>query len=301
MSFEDWTEYLYKTLYSKYGNKMDEYIIGNKNFSIKYIENNFLRICAKNFVNNPHIKFDKYINYKKENINYTNMNIYKDELERMLDLHGDYEYIKLMEKEYNHKINYTYLSMNNNITWDMIKSYKNEEWYNNALITYNKNITLDIVIDNLYFFDKENIKNISKNESVKWKDVINHPEIEWNYKDLSLNSNITFDIVLKNLDKKWCFRNLSYNKNITLEIIKKYPEFNWCMYGYIQNPNLMFNELEELKIFKNYSENMLLYYISLGNYDKERDKYFINNNIIIDENTKNILNKKMYDYNYFLL
>lgn len=292
--FEDWSDYLYKRLYNKYGSGIKFYIYANKNLSWKYIEENLSKNVDYDFLScNPNINIENVFTKYKENDLYTHLyHSKRDILYEYVDSYGTYEYIKYMEKECNHIINYNYLSSNSNITWEFIKNNSDKPWNIFFMIGYNKNITLDIVLENPDYF-----KNISKNklseiETLTWNNIINHPEIDWNFSILSKNSNITFDIVMNNLDKEWCFTRLSSNPNITYDIIQKNQQFNWSIERYLLNKNLTLNELDIIDIRKdtNHFETTMRN-IAINHYDKDR-KYFIKkNNIIVDEEQENILDK----------
>ena len=295
--FEEWSDYFYNKIFNKYGLVAKSRIVCNKNLSWKYIENNLISNVYYEFmVLNPHIELDyiktKYIDLKHGMSNcehYTHLRFYYKELYKYIDLYKPYEYIKYMEKKYNHIIDYELLSMNKYITWDFIKNNPDIKWnYKNIIL--NKNITFDIIINNKNYFINEYIsENISKNKNITWSDIEKHPEINWNYNYLSKNYNIDFDIVLNNLKEKWSFNKLSMNSNITLDIIKKYPQFNWSLPGYLKNPNLKLSDLDEFDKIWNIKSDKYINEICIANYDIDREEYCRNNNINIDDKLKQIL------------
>lgn len=304
--FEEWSEYFYNRIFNKYGLISKSRIVCNKNLSWKYIENNLIsNIYYEFMVLNPHIELDyiknKYIDLKNGIINcehYTHLRFYYHELDKYIDLYKYYEYIKYMEENYNHKIDYELLSMNKYITWNFIKNNPDKKWnYKNIIL--NKNITFDIIINNKNYFKDEYInENISKNKNITWLEIQKHPEINWNYNYLSKNYNIDFNIVLNNLEKKWSYKNLSMNKNITLDIIKKNPQFNWSLEGYLKNPNLRLDDLDELDKIWNDKSEKYINEICIANYDIDREEYFINNKIIIDNKLKDILDNNTIERLY---
>jgi hypothetical protein len=84
--------------------------------------------------------------------------------------------------------NYQYLSMNKNLTFDIVVKHPDKPW-NWDILSRHINITFEIIQDNL---DKP-----------------------WNWKIIGFSENITWDIILNNLDKPWNFDLLSQYKNIT--------------------------------------------------------------------------------------
>jgi hypothetical protein len=292
--FEEWSDYFYKRLYSKYGEKIRHYLYVNKNLSWKYIEENLSKQVDYNFLSfNPNINIeDVFLKYKESDL-YTHL--YHSQryiLNECIDLYETYEYIKYIEKEYNHKINYNYLSSNSNITWDFIKNNLDKEWTPSFMIGYNKNITLKIVLENSEYFNKVDSYKLSSIETITWNDIISHPEIDWNYSILSENKNITFDIVMNHLDKKWNFSRMSMNPNITLDIIEKNKQFDWSIEKYLLNKNVTFDELDRINIDL-HSKNIeiIMRNIAVNHYDKDRNDFIKKNNIIIEEKQKYNLDK----------
>ena len=82
-------------------------------------------------------------------------------------------------------ISYCYLSLNRNVTIDIVKNNPQIEW-------------------NYYF--------LSENPNITWEIVQNNPQIPWDYGTLSRNTNITWEIILNNPQIKWNYRALSYNR-----------------------------------------------------------------------------------------
>jgi hypothetical protein len=81
--------------------------------------------------------------------------------------------------------NYTYLSRNENITFEIVQTIPDKDWD--------------------YF-------GLSQNSNITWRIVQDNPDIHWDYDWLSMNPNITWEIVEANPDKPWNFNRLSRNK-----------------------------------------------------------------------------------------
>jgi hypothetical protein len=319
MSFEDWSEYLFNKIYNKIGDDIfDLGIYANKNFTWIFFQKKY-----KEYINkNPHYKLDfQQLSYNpnitidivnqnhyeywnkdvlkfnfSKNANYFFQNHFHKKYEIILELDETYENIKYYEKNYDYKINYSLLSQNQNITWEIINKNRDKKWSIYNLIQYNKNITLDIVLNNLDFFGEKSLQKISLNPNITWNDIVNHPEIKWNFYDLSSNPNITIDIVLNHLEKGWSFPKLSCNSNITFDIIKKYNHLNWCINNYCRNPNFNLDDLENISFSEDsYNKKNMIKNICLHNYDKNREEYCKKNNIQNDDSLKNI---NMFDICY---
>ena len=292
-------------------------IFSNKNFDLVFFNKHSELIIDYELLSyNPNITFDYIIENKyclwsdvilnkilgKNIINYTLYNKYYNEMHKfykfdiLYELFETWDNLLYIEKKFGHKIKYNILSMNKNISWDIIINNIHKDWNFEYLVIYNQNITIDIVLNNKKYFNDKCIKLLSKNKNIKWQDIIKYNNIDWNYTDLSLNRNITFDIVLNNLDKNWCFNRLSSNPNITIDIILKYNNFQWSIYWYSFNPNIRLNDIDKIK-FTNYTpnKNLIIKNLFLNNYDIDRNEYFQNNNIQIDQNLINILNNDNFE------
>ncbi len=110
----------------------------------------------------------------------------------------------------NAKWNWSSLSSNENITWDIVKENIERPWDWRCL-TMNKNITWEII--------KENI------------------DLPWNWYELSRNENITWEIVKTNIDKPWDWYGLSSNKIITWDIVKENINLPWNWLALSSNGN----------------------------------------------------------------
>ena len=116
---------------------------------------------------------------------------------------------------------YSELSLNPNITWEIIKSNPDKPW---------------------------NYSELSLNSNITWKIVQANPDKPWDYCELSSNPNITWEIIKSNHDKPWNYSCLSQNPNITFKYIKKNIGKNWNVY------ELSLNEftLEKEMFFRKY-------------------------------------------------
>ena len=329
-TFDDWSEYLYKLLQKKINNIFSlekkifihDNIFSNKNFNINFflkhpelkIDYNLLsynpNVTYEYIVENKYFLWNKIIlnkRFGKDIKNYILNNKYYNDLNKfyifdiLYEIYESWENILYIEKNYNHEIRYQLLSMNKNISWEIILNNIDKDWNFEYLVIYNENITVDIVLNNKKYFNDYCIKLLSKNKGINWNDILKHNEIEWNYKDISLNPNITFDIVLNNLDKKWCFHRLSSNPNITIDIIMQYNQFNWSMYWYSYNPKIQLNDIDKIKISNDEINDQILIIknLFLNNYDFDRDKYFEENNIKTNKYINEILKNNNFEFSVY--
>ena len=90
-----------------------------------------------------------------------------------------------------------------------IKENPDKPWFFGWL-SLNPNITWDIVKDNP---DKLwNFKLLSINPNITWNIVKANPDVPWDFYYLSQHPNITWDIVKDNPDIPWDFKKMSANK-----------------------------------------------------------------------------------------
>ena len=62
---------------------------------------------------------------------------------------------------------------------------------------------------------------------VTWNDVLENPNIWWNWEALSQNLNITWEIIINNPDQKWNWSYVSLNPNLTWDIIINNMNKKW--------------------------------------------------------------------------
>jgi hypothetical protein len=133
------------------------------------------------------------------------------------------------------KWNWSGISLNPNITWDIIQKYSNEErtgikglkWDKRALsshpnitwsiissnldwgwdwkrVNINPNITWEIARDNLHLLS-ETMKGVT------FKTVLDNPNVEWDQADISRLPSLTWKNVRDNINRNWDWKWLSYN------------------------------------------------------------------------------------------
>jgi len=90
------------------------------------------------------------------------------------------------------------LSMNENITWDILKNNPNIPWDMNCM-SINPNITFDIVENNL---DKKwSWYFLSQNPSITYEDIINNPDKKWDFESMSFNKFEKDPFIQKKINK----------------------------------------------------------------------------------------------------
>ena len=141
------------------------------------------------------------------------------------------------------KIDWSWLSLNPNITWDIVKENPDKPW-SWYWLSSNPNITMDII-----------------------KEKQDKP---WDWAGLSDNPNITMDIVKANPDKPWDYSEVSYNPNLTFELIFNNPCKNWYWHNLSTNPFTKEREMfMERKLREHNAAFKIQTYWRRANYDPE--------------------------------
>ena len=132
------------------------------------------------------------------------------------------------------------LSRNPNITWDIVQKVPNKQWIW-CVLCQHPNITWDIVQQNPDI--PWDWYGLSYNPNITWDIVQKHPG-SWDWYGLSRNPNIaTRDIIQQNPDKPWKWSCITANPN--WDIIQQYPDKLWCWYGLSENPNLSWDFVQQ--------------------------------------------------------
>jgi len=145
--------------------------------------------------------------------------------------------------------------MKNEQLIDFVNKYQHKTW-NWTALSLNKNITMNIILE--YPEKPWNWNMLSKNINFNFDIVEKYPQKPWNWKYLSLNRNITMDIIEKYEDK-WDWRALSSNHCITVDIFEKYHEKPWDWYWLSRNFGIT------IDIINKYYQKPWNYMLLLGN------------------------------------
>lgn len=105
----------------------------------------------------------------------------------------------------------------------------------NAL-SKNRTVTYQTVLDHPEL--RWSYAGLSENRNVLWEHVKMHENEDWSYDGLSKNPNMSMAIVLENQDKNWNFSNLSSNPCIHMDDIDANLHLPWEWEEVSRNPNL---------------------------------------------------------------
>ena len=121
------------------------------------------------------------------------------------------------------KWNYRGLSLNPDVTWEVIQANLEKPWEWSIL---------------------------SCHLGITWEAVNAHSDKPWSWNDISRNPSITWEIVKANPDKPWKWYYLSMNKSITWDIIQANPDkqWHWCKLSY--TPGMLITKKDEARISK---------------------------------------------------
>lgn len=214
--------------------------------------------CSEEYIpqigNNPNLSLEFLINkYQDES------EIIRDSFSSIMNHHD--MTIEAMEK-YNlsdilmndDKIDF---SENPNITIDIIKKYKNKDWWDWSLLIQNPKITADDILKNPQLPWGPN-PPWWENPNVSVEQLINKGlRHKYKWTTVSCSPNTPIDFILSNLkiywnsNCNWDDDGVSANPNLTPDIILKYPKLNWS-YENISSNLMTFHPVVYLKYIKKY-------------------------------------------------
>jgi hypothetical protein len=152
------------------------------------------------------------------------------------------------------------ISGHNNITLEMIKNNPDLPWDYEGVIG-NKNIKFDDLkkyiikeinineinwikevqeTDKLLTGESLTLRTLQMNKGITEEDIINNPEINWNYIWLSSNCNMSLDFVLKNKELDW-----------DVDMLFSRPTTTW---DEIKNGELFYDDYDKENLLSNFSE-----------------------------------------------
>ena len=105
---------------------------------------------------------------------------------------------------------------------DIIKENPQIPW-NYTFISMNPNLTIKFIKEN--FIKTWRWDYISCNENITWENIQENINFPWSWTNIGKNPNITWDIIRKNPNYPWYYRDISHNKDIfdiSNERIRKY-------------------------------------------------------------------------------
>lgn len=122
--------------------------------------------------------------------------------------------------------NWIYISSRDDIPWQDIIKYIHLDWdWDNIL--RRKDIVfsdvLNIIQQNKIF--NVPIQDISYN--VKWNDIYNNKNFDWDWVYVSINPNITIQNIIDNINFPWQWKRVSCRPDITLDYVLENPDLRW--------------------------------------------------------------------------
>jgi hypothetical protein len=79
---------------------------------------------------------------------------------------------------------------------------------------------------------------LTRNPSITFKDIFDHPNLPWDWEGLSNNPSISFQNVLDYPDNEWDWWHLSRNPSITFQNVIDHPDKPWDWEGLSENPSI---------------------------------------------------------------
>lgn len=85
---------------------------------------------------------------------------------------------------------------------------------------------------------------LSKNRTVTYQTVLDHPELRWSYAGFSENRNVTWEHVNMNRNVVWSFDGLSKNPNMSMAIVLENLDKNWNFHNLSSNPCIDMHDID---------------------------------------------------------
>jgi len=127
------------------------------------------------------------------------------------------------------------VSRNPNVTLEHVMQHPNLSWCDIGL-SFNKNIPISYLLKHCL---KSHNYGFSLRADLKIAYIHNKTVTWWDY--ISENSSFTFDDMINNPDIQWNWASASANPNIVFGIIQQHPELPWDYTEFSRNPNVTFD------------------------------------------------------------
>lgn len=155
--------------------------------------------------------------------------------------------------------NYSLLSQNTSLTWDIILNYPNKPWdYFKLLANPAMSNNLNIILEKIKHYDyaysnypHNSNQNVSDdwmlcNPTITMNTIRGDPDKIYRFNKLANTDNkilkyIKWEFIEENIQLNWDFNILSRKENINWDIIDRYPDKNWD-YEYLSVLNLKSNK-----------------------------------------------------------
>jgi hypothetical protein len=203
-------------------------ICANQNFTVEMMERwiEFANLyCA---CDNPNLTLD----FIAKHVNIFKRDIYQELCKNSVItcdafLHSPIPFIRLWE-------NFSY---NPNVSVEFALQHKDKSWDWTGISR--KPITIKQILENPDV--TWNYYGISSNSSITMDMITSNPEFPWKWFCVAYNPNITMEFVLDNIEKfQNEFHALSANNGITIQDVINNPRFNWNWYCVSQKPSVTF-------------------------------------------------------------
>jgi len=132
--------------------------------------------------------------------------------------------------------NWYYIAQHPWVTESMLED-KQYPWQIGGFAS-NPNLTIRTIRDDYHNHLYINAYYASSNPGIKWKDIVDNPDLPWNWCSVTRNPNITLEIVRNNPMFKWDWNLLSCHTNITWDMIIEDPDLPWNKGRVSLNPNI---------------------------------------------------------------
>lgn len=162
-----------------------------------------------------------------------------------------------------------------NTTMKDIEDHPDLPWVYRTVYT-NPNLTMDFVLKRMEFLESEmntmsdqentismndNVQewkqlqatapngsvwsHISCNPGITMKDILDHPELPWDWDFVPRNPNATIQFVLDHPYKPWCWSSVSKLPSVTMQTVLDHPDIPWVWKELARNPGITMKDMED--------------------------------------------------------
>jgi hypothetical protein len=132
-----------------------------------------------------------------------------------------------------HEWDWDMISINPNLTMEMILKHKDKNWYWN-FVSMNKGITMQNIKDHIDF--PWNWIYVSLNPNLTIEMIDEFPDKPWDVISIVRNRNLTPEMLLSSKTIKFNFSQISYNPNLTSDFVLQHLEESWDYEILKENP-----------------------------------------------------------------
>ncbi len=168
--------------------------------------------------------------------------------------------------------NWNYDELSRHIDWNIVKLLPNKKWNYKYISLGKREYYTDF--PSLHCEIQRCIKS-----NIGWEDIINNPEIQWDFSVLSDNPNISMEIILEHSTKNWDYdlviQNINFDMKYKDKILHKVNDYYAEKYIIYHSTTRLVNWKNDL--YENMDKDYKCYFMLLSYNPNLTSDFFINN------------------------